>query len=392
MTAYAMGQWHPHRMPHHPHSVLSPPTIREGSRRDFVLSRDPATIAIESVPTATVPFAYRNPVSSPVSYDDVTHTESKSAPEKAVIIPDFPSHVFPNKLLSKIPPKPLSLSSRRFRKSFTDLRHTAGAQPMHLPLDGTQTFNISPEATAAAATMRWAAARVNLSPLALPSPEHELTDPMRGVHAAIPGSHPSSPPAHPTTPGMSRIRVGSFWEGTQDVEDESMPTVPGSLPRTPLRVISEGETPAFVPLQRSYSPEPTEEGDYFTAVSTSASDKESHSSPDITQLWQEYANSRRDSGHLELTVCTAPPLPRRICLTRQTSSPLPESNSRDRGLPGGRAVSDSVNNYRTERSAKEEQMFLDLGYLAPPNPPDELERRRALYKYLSIFILGRSTQ
>lgn len=26
-------------------------------------------------------------------------------------------------------------------------------------------------------------------------------------------------------------------------------------------------------------------------------------------------------------------------------------------------------------------MFLDLGYLAPPNPPDELERRRALYKF-----------
>ena len=26
-------------------------------------------------------------------------------------------------------------------------------------------------------------------------------------------------------------------------------------------------------------------------------------------------------------------------------------------------------------------MFNELGYLAPPNPPNELERRRALYKY-----------
>jgi len=280
------------------------------SRRDFVVSRDPATIAVESIPSMTaVSLAYRAFVSSPVSYDNVNQTESKSAPEKVVIVPDFPSHVFPNTLPSKNPPNPPSLSGRRFRKSFTYLRHTAGTQPMHLPLDGTQTFNISPEATAAAATMRWAAARVNLSPLALPSPEHELTDPMRGVHAAIPGSHPaaSSPPAHPSTPGMSRIRVGSFWEGTQDVEDEStVPSLPGSLPRTPLRIISEREPPqASVPLQRSYSPEPTEEGDYFTA---------------------DYANHRRDSGHLELTVCTAPPLPRRICLTRQTSSPLPESN------------------------------------------------------------------
>ncbi|KAK7454471.1 hypothetical protein VKT23_011227 [Stygiomarasmius scandens] len=35
----------------------------------------------------------------------------------------------------------------------------------------------------------------------------------------------------------------------------------------------------------------------------------------------------------------------------------------------------------TTRAAKEEQMFLELGYLIPPNPPDELERRRALYKF-----------
>ncbi|KAF9266548.1 hypothetical protein L218DRAFT_956321 [Marasmius fiardii PR-910] len=33
------------------------------------------------------------------------------------------------------------------------------------------------------------------------------------------------------------------------------------------------------------------------------------------------------------------------------------------------------------RAAKEEQMFHEIGYLAPPNPPDELERRRALYKF-----------
>jgi hypothetical protein len=32
------------------------------------------------------------------------------------------------------------------------------------------------------------------------------------------------------------------------------------------------------------------------------------------------------------------------------------------------------------RAAKEEQIFAELGYLAPPNPPDEWERRRALSK------------
>ncbi|KAG2157960.1 Fph type histidine kinase [Suillus bovinus] len=391
MTAYALGQWHPHQTPRHPRSMMSTPIMREGPLRDnFALRHDAAPIIVESrQPSPPASPAYHTFISSSFSNGNSNEAEFMPAPEKAVMVPDFPSFIYPDKLLSKITTKPSSLSGRRFRKSFTDLRHATGGQPMHLPLDGAQTFSISPEATAAAATMRWAAARVNLSPLALPSPEHELTDPMRGVHAAIPGSHPtaSSPPAHPTTPGMSRIRAGSFWEGTQDVEDEStVPALPGSLPRTPLRHINDGELyvslppPASVPLQRNYSPEPTEEGDYFTAVSTSASES-FPMTPDPAQLWQDYVTHRRESGPMELNVCTAPPLPRRICLTRQTSSPLPDSNGRDRGLPGGRSVCDSVNSFRAGRSAKEEQMFLDLGYLAPPNPPDELERRRALYKF-----------
>ena len=39
------------------------------------------------------------------------------------------------------------------------------------------------------------------------------------------------------------------------------------------------------------------------------------------------------------------------------------------------------------RAAKEEHMFNELGYLAPPNPPDELERRRALYKCVFSVLL-----
>ncbi|KAG1882199.1 Fph type histidine kinase [Suillus subluteus] len=384
MTAYASGQWHPHQTPRHPRSMMSTPIMREGSSRDnFALRHDPASIIAES-PQHSHPVlpAYHTFSSSSVSSGSSNETEFKPAPEKAVMISDFPSFMYPDKLSSKITSKPSSLSGRRFRNSFTDLRHATGAQAMHLHLDATQTFSISPEATAAAATMRWAAARVNLSPLALPSPEHELTDPMRGSHPTV-----NSPPAHPTTPGMSRIRAGSFWEGTQDVEDElTVLALPGSLPRTPLRNITEGELhvsfppPTSVPLQRNYSPEPTEEGDYFTAVSTSASEQ-FPMTPDPAQFWQDYVNHRREPGPMELNVCTAPPLPRRICLTRQTSSPLPDSIGRDRGLPGGRSVCDSVNSFRAGRSAKEEQMFLDLGYLAPPNPPDELERRRALYKF-----------
>ena len=45
----------------------------------------------------------------------------------------------------------------------------------------------TPDMTTAAAAMRWAAcSHPSIAPLALPSPEHELTDPMRGVTVALP--------------------------------------------------------------------------------------------------------------------------------------------------------------------------------------------------------------
>ena len=266
---------------------------------------------------------------------------------------------------------------------------------MQLSLDGAQSLNMAPDATTAAATMRWAAARVNISPLALPSPEHELTDPMRGVHAAIPGAHAPdcSPPLNPGTPGNNRkTRLGSFWEGTQDVGDDidRLSTIQGSNPTSPTRSTTDGDarpdsswstltTPASAPLQRR-SPEEHPEEDYFTASSSRANtvDTDPRITRDVPSVWQEYVNVQRDNEPLDMNVSPSPAMPRRTCLTRQTSSPLPISTASK--LPGGRSVSETVSGYRIGRAAKEEQMFLELGYLAPPNPPDELERRRALYK------------
>ena len=85
---------------------------------------------------------------------------------------------------------------------------------------------------------------------------------------------------------------------------------------------------------------------------------------------------------------SVPALPRRICLTRQTSAPLPTASLYERRLRASRPASESQVNNLAGRAAKEEQMFLELGYLAPPNPPNELERRRALYKY-NIWGTGR---
>ncbi|KAI6099687.1 hypothetical protein F5141DRAFT_1142858 [Pisolithus sp. B1] len=349
MTAYASGQWNPHKTPNPPRPILE-------------------------TPLRSVHVSFSN--SSNSTRGEGSHNNHENSQANSASTPD--------KFHPKLAPPSASLVGRRFRKSLNDIRHSTGGQLMQLSLDGAQNF--SPDATTAAATMRVAAARVNISPLALPSPEHELTDPMRGVHAAIPGSHPSacSPQMSQATPSSGRkTRLGSFWEGTQDVgEDvERLSTIQASNSNSPsLSDIDEATPgtsstdyspwsslpqPATAPINRS--PEGHSEEDYFTVASARTNSVEAHHrgpTAELSSQWRDYVTLRRDSEPIDLNVTTAPALPRRRGL-----------------LPGGRSVSDTLSGYRIGRAAKEEQMFTDLGYLAPPNPPDELERRRALYKF-----------
>ncbi|GAW01976.1 histidine kinase [Lentinula edodes] len=100
-------------------------------------------------------------------------------------------------------------------------------------------------------------------------------------------------------------------------------------------------------------------------------------------------------------------LVRRMTLVRQSSAPLPVgsgSNSLLKGISllrrqasriiiiGHGALSSNASieamgalinagQSPSMRAVKEEQMFRELGYLVAPNPLDELERRRALYKF-----------
>lgn len=396
MTAYASGQWNPHRTPYPPRPVLESP-LRSVQNASSRLPKSPSSLLKPMPLVHTVSDSFlsgRAVVSSPVA-DAAARTDDFHKAQGSSALPS-------DKLFSKLTSPGPSLMGRRFRKSFNDIRHPTGGQPLHLSLDSTQNMNFSSDATTAAATMRVAAARVNISPLALPSPEHELTDPMRGVHAAIPGSHPPncSPPVSQGTPGSGRkTRLGSFWEGTQDIgeDTERLPTILGSDPGSPLRSEVDETTsnaqsvdhppsslppqPATAPISRS--PGVNTDEDYFTVASTRTNSIDAHPRGPVLEVpsqWQEYVNLRRDTEPIDPNVTTVPALPRRICLTRQTSSPLPEIRARDKILPGGRSVSDTISSYRIGRAAKEEHMFSELGYLAPPNPPDELERRRALYK------------
>lgn len=333
---------------------------------------------------------------------------------------------------------PLHLPQHRFRNSFS-ASSTTGS--------GIQTASSISDVHATVATMRWAAACVDISPLALPSPEHELTDPMRGVTATIPGSLPQDSNLDYTlTPGGTRrSKLNGFWEGTTDidkanvsssrlevvvaspVEDTQSPTSPSpdrqpelipsssstdlatvsiasavqSEPIAPLSLLST-VPPATAPVVSDQFRNPQSSGmtDYFgdfsippsnSKMTMTSTTKDTSSSP-ASSSSSGNTNSehrvgllpppiiRHDDSMENVNITSVPALPRRLALTRQTSSPLPESIPHEPRPLGGRLPSENISSLKLGRAAKEERMFNELGYLAPPYPPDELERRRALYK------------
>lgn len=406
--AYALGRWDPLRTPQPPRSHL------QGSNRPHIsfLGSDSSQMSeIDCSPSelASVP-EYQT---SEVSREDSGESLSSAAPQKALFLPasnvpygitsksvSNPPDTVPAKS-DRRPNIPLTLPpfSHRLRHSFADVRSQ--------PADTARSPGIpTTEAATAAAALRWAAAHVSVAPLALPSPEHELTDPMRGVTAVIPGSHlvdpfPRPDPS-PGSPGVLRkSRLSSFWEGTQDVEGDGKSQAQPSPPQGAAPVVDPLPTkevspkklttvplmvplipPATAPIQHHPT---TSEDDYFGNASLNL-DALRYDDSGV-----DYSNGRHE--HPELLVmrqtsaspfdsdpATVPAVPRRICLTRQTSAPLPTAALYERRIRSARPVSESSVLNLAGRSAKEEHMFSELGYLAPPNPPDELERRRALYK------------
>ncbi|KAL0954638.1 hypothetical protein HGRIS_003593 [Hohenbuehelia grisea] len=428
----------------------------------------------------------------------------------------------------------ISVPLHRVRASFSNHLHADAQQhqssPQPLASAGTH------EVQTTAATLRWAGSLVDISPLALPSPEHELTDPMRNSMAVIPGSHPlDTDQSHPLTPhitsptvnitatsplllpakspmkltlarrrsentwppnydepvltpGGSRLRLSSFWEGTQDVDHGTVNlSLDGKERKKPpdLSVLQEvpgvesnPSTPEAAPAKTQYT-DPPAAADYFAPAHppmAESSPREATSDPTSALSNGSPSNSmspsRPNPAPLQvlsvpalpfLGTHSAPAVPRRVSLTRQTSSPLPSAASNTypsgsypandlfkypyssnehsisigsdiqnttsptsthtsaSGTPVGTLSSSALNSAvpsttsttpitpnlsapagttvtpfllditsppvvqsspaSAGKLAREEQMFRDLGYLVPPNPPDELERRRALYKF-----------
>ncbi|KAF9648803.1 hypothetical protein BDM02DRAFT_3095826, partial [Thelephora ganbajun] len=376
IKAYAAGKWDPQKTPQFPRSALSHPTHQ--SKQTSHCS--PSVQGMTSTPDLQPAQLMDGDTSTQPPIDaryKLTRTppNSTTSPPSSTSTPPKPLIVDPR---TSMPERAQSLGvdvSHRLRKSFVDLRLSSGNPSVNL--DDHPHQPLDPDVLATAATIRWAGARISVAPLALPSPEHELTDPMRGVNAAIPGVHPTHGFSGPLTPEKEaglvspgrRPRLASFWEGTVE---QALPTVDGSpsIEPMPLEGVDTGVTenshsaslsiipPASAPLIASVGSETDDYfGDAYPLPTSSTSEL-----PTVD------------------SVSSVPAVTRRVCLTRQTSSPLPAFS--DRTFRHHRTVrSSSECPGFGPRSVKEESMFYELGYLVAPNPPDEIERRRALYRF-----------
>ena len=392
ITAYASGRWDPQKTPNPPKTCQQ--VVSESLRYPYTVP----LISIDSGMLLEAPFE----VPHASMEDNLVYNSTKTDDRSISMIPSSSSsglYASPPPLTkthaSSLPQLP---SSHLMRNSISISLPNANQHQIAIPPV------VNTEVQATVATMRWAAACVDISPLALPSPEHELTDPMRGVTAAIPGSHSQKSIANsdcpPNTSNNRKSRLTDFWQGTTDIDHggnthstgpTQLVTILASPPdptvTQPVEIRSTSglsnhsipvallasTAPASVPTLAHYHEDDSTQMDYFGDVSPPMQ-PEIALAPPPPIVCDDIEKTR--AGHSTTSV---PALPRRVCLARQTSSPLPVSSPPQAPFPT-RLPSKIVPDLKLGRAAKEEQMFTVLEYLAPPNPPNELERRRALYK------------
>jgi hypothetical protein len=373
ISAYTLGRWDPLRTPEPPRSSL----MHNNSISDFSAASTIASSPISSKvfsSSSIGPSEHSSQGQSPPQPPQIRCIGEPEVENSSDGSPSLPEITSSSLAKSSVvtPSRLFSPSSHRIRVSVADIR-SPRAPPSPVVRDPERLVSgSSPEVVTAA--MRWAADRVNLAPLSLPSPEHELIDPMRDFTTAIPGSHsPDTRSIEELSPRRSRL--ASFWQGTRDVEERNwLATIEGSPRLGPSDPSSQSldshfplPFPASAPTERAAN---IPDGDYFGDAETA-----NESSKEVQRALMQVVAPVADMGPFSVPVP-----PRVVTLTRQTSSPLPTSAARETFFPGSWSSSENANSIKAGRTAKEEQLFAENGYLAPPNPLNEPERRRALYK------------
>ena len=304
---------------------------------------------------------------------------------------------------------------------------------------------------AAAATMRLAGDGNSVRPLSLPSPEVELTDPLRGQAALLPlpwapdeqhGREPTMPVGSLLEAGTSsrKKRLNSFWDGLGDVAGGSTATdiiacaetgatpAPHGLGPTGLPTISASplNTPDMHPHEEIQNRNTFDLGSFLPTQSfppASAPLPQGSQKPSSGDYFGDPASQRLGESSMSASVAPLPPQDQAVCdrysSTRITeylpvfeTSPASLSSSSSTGSvrPPAfhRTVSEPVVTCSTHpeetsldpasdhessstrpksdlsrfspRKVRQEAEYSHRGYLVPPQPPNEWDRQRALYR------------
>ncbi|TRM64846.1 hypothetical protein BD626DRAFT_235977 [Schizophyllum amplum] len=392
MDLYAAGRWNSFRIPRFPlPHVVSSITVQHSYSEPRPQDDRPAALTKASA----------RPISDEPSPKPATPTLNTGK----IFRPNAPS-------LKGLP-------SQRFRNSFSSAPSNGYSSPIKYP---TISSSHNADIQAQAATVRMASQFADVSPLALPSPEHELTDPMHGITATVPGSH--LPDGHRDKYKKSNLARYEYWGGMQDVEtvleaqdDHPSPTSPSSCAESSMRTStspspSNGSTactmtttdatsvattesasppwksgivshdslppPATMPSRQvTVDDEP---GDYFgTPKDNTRRMTRSPISLEASPYSSAVTSSSPSPNVVGIdTTMSAPLVPRRASLMRQVSAPLPSKIIAPPQLQRTRTPQES---HIVRQSAEAEERYHKYGYLRAPKPPTEKERKRDLYKF-----------
>ncbi|GAB1521943.1 hypothetical protein RhiTH_005042 [Rhizoctonia solani] len=404
MQAYANGEWDPIRIPEPPFELKLPGASMRTSGSPMISSSalsSSSTVAVNLSPSLS---------SSP----------SSASPSRGLAGPDRRPRIMPDSRTSSIasrrgtatpdlsssttnfihPNFPYVNAPRKVQRSHSDVevRSPGGVPPTTLPALPSPSI----DRAAVAATIRWAGSGVNVAPYALPSPEAaELLDPMR---KALPLLHPSS--SHP------KSRLSNFWEESPQ-EPAPPPTI---VPQPPSpEVVSSKESyisrPAPVHKASSWSTRrpSNSQGDYFSRSPSQIRSRAHSRSPasdksrDLPSHPFIGVNQTSPSGPLPATtwtnLATSPSQTNLadVCLPdtfRGSTLSLAGAKLRpDSGVHLGNGYPTVPDQLLTSLSSSADVEFFTPSetliksdedeqptYLIPPLPPDELERRKALYR------------
>jgi len=381
--AYAHGNFDPNKIPHPPKNVLTipiPPTAHSSPGGGYrTLSGLQSDTDTSSSRTASI-----GPFSQASGSSGGSHTTYDSASSAPVVVPSLiagkvaSSNAVPTQsgLASS-----LSGRSRAFElESIADKQQKASLRPNQLNL---------PSYSLAAATVRMATSGLphsGFAPLSIPSPDRELLDPMASF--VSPTSVSTLRESASSDPGGSRFALNRSMSSTaapRDREAIQLPTIAASPAGTPLEhpssskgknkapselprratspththrslgpggIVKQRIPPATAPVEKTVEAENDE--DYFgSAIASPFFDRQ-----------QSYQS--QSSGSNQTVTQQATPMQRHDA--PETSS-LP-SDSPKLSPPPPFAEPGDVG-----------PLYEKYGWLAAPLPPNELARRKALYRF-----------